>query len=135
MRASIIGFMFQTEFVVLQTCEAVCLMGKQLHQSNLDIMMELKVTQEPTYISHCLKGECYDIANHKGMAKRFPFVCHSQVIGTQCCVEQDSKEVSRLSGEEYSDSFMQQVFTKHLLCSRHCTKCWLSQLTWNLHYQ
>lgn len=50
MRASVIGSLSQTEFV-LQIGEAVCLTGKQLHRIHPDVMREFKVAQECTSIS------------------------------------------------------------------------------------
>lgn len=83
MQAALINIsVFQTEFV-LQIGEAVCLMGTQFHQISLDVMRELKVAQESTYISRSSKGECYNIANHEGMASRFPFVRHSYLIDSK----------------------------------------------------
>lgn len=81
LRASVIGSMFQTEFVVLQIGEAVCLMGKQLQQINLNVTRERKIAPESTYISWYSKGECYHTADHKGAASRLPFVHHSCLVG------------------------------------------------------
>lgn len=54
--------MFQTEFVVYRYVKLYDSWLKQLQQIDSDFMMELKVTQETTYIfrykSHHLKEEC-----------------------------------------------------------------------------
>ena len=43
-----LGFMFQTEFVVYKYVKLYASRWRQQHQINLDVMMELKVTQEST---------------------------------------------------------------------------------------
>lgn len=76
--------MFPTEFVY-KYVKLYASWQKQLHQINLDVIMELKVTQESTNISryklHHLKRECYDLANWERMASRFLFACHLYLIG------------------------------------------------------
>lgn len=53
-------------------------MGKELHQIHVGVVTELKVPQESTW-----GGGCYDLANHEGMASRFPLVCHSHLVGSK----------------------------------------------------
>lgn len=57
-----IDLMFRTEFVVYKHVKLYASWLKQLQQINFDFMMELKVTQETTYIFryklHHLKEEC-----------------------------------------------------------------------------
>ena len=91
-------------------------MGKELHQIHLGVVTELKVPQESTCVSQYLKGGgCYDLANHKGMASRFPLVGHSYVIGSKLELNAVlSKTLRKLSGGQCSDSFIQQILTKHI---------------------
>lgn len=46
-------------------------MRKRLHQINLDVVMELKVAQESTYVSQYLKAGYYNLANHEGWQAGF----------------------------------------------------------------